>query len=162
MRTLACDPGYERLGVAILEKNANEKERVLFSECIHTPKDIPFVDRLYMLGERIEFLYTEYAPDAFAIETLFFQKNQKTAMQVAEVRGMLLYIARMRKVSIFEYSPQAIKIAVTGHGGASKSSILAMLPRLVILPEKKMIDDELDAIAIALTCLAHERKLQTS
>lgn len=157
MRVLAADPGYERLGVAVVERVGGEKEKLLFSECIRTPKDTPFAERLSLLGDALEVLYEEYQPTAFATETLFFQKNQKTAMQVAEVRGMLLYIATRHRIPVFEYSPQAIKLAITGNGKADKHAMLTMIPRLISLPTKKMLDDELDAISIALTALASEK-----
>jgi crossover junction endodeoxyribonuclease RuvC len=89
-----------------------------------------------------------------AIEKLFFETNTKTAMVVAEARGVLLYEGARAQLSIFEYTPLEIKVAVTGYGKSDKQGVMDMVPRLIALPVRKMIDDEVDAIAVALTCFA--------
>lgn len=155
MRVLAIDPGYDRLGVAVVENN--NKEFVVYSDCIQTNKSSSYEDRLLELGNVLEHIITEYKPDAFACETLFFAKNQKTAINVAGARGMFLYIARKHAMPIYEYKPNQIKIAVTGYGQSDKKQVIAMISRLVRLDEKKRLDDEYDAIAIGLTCLAIEK-----
>lgn len=156
MRVLAIDPGYDRIGVAILEKELGGKEQVIFSECFTTERKEYMVDRLTSLGLHTEELINIYAPDAFAIETLFFQKNTKTAMRVAEARGILIYTAKRSTIPVYEYNPGEIKVAVTGDGKADKTSVITMVHRLVQLSEtdKKRHDDELDAIAVGLTHLA--------
>lgn len=78
-------------------------------------------------------------------------------MFVAEARGVVLYECAKRGMSVYEYTPMEIKVAVTGYGKSDKSAIMMMVPRLIRLPERKMIDDEVDAIAVALTCFAHEK-----
>lgn len=78
-------------------------------------------------------------------------------MDVAAVRGMLLYIAASADLSVHEYTPLQVKVAITGYGKSDKSAIAAMVPRLVTIPAKKRLDDEMDAIAIGLTCLASVR-----
>ena len=78
-------------------------------------------------------------------------------MAVAEARGVILYEGGRANLKVFEYTPNEIKVAVTGYGKSDKQAIMQMVPRLLKLPERKMIDDEVDAIAIALTCFAHER-----
>lgn len=153
MKVLAFDPGYERLGVAVLER-AGGKEVLIHSDCVRTPKTLPFHERLKLLGEAAERLIGEYAPECVALEKVYFEKNAKTAMAVAEVRGMLAYIAAARGLPLREYTPLEIKAAVTGYGRGDKSAIALMVPRLIALPAKKRVDDELDAIAVGLTCLA--------
>lgn len=155
-RVIAFDPGYERLGVAVLEK-VDGKEIVLFSSTLQTEKSDLFEKRLVFLGNEVKKIIETYSPTVCALEKLFFQKNQKTAMHVAEVRGMLLYLASDYKLLVHEYSPQQVKIAVTGHGGATKNDIFRLLPRIVALPKVKMFDDELDAISVGLTCLVSVR-----
>lgn len=155
-RVLAFDPGYERLGVAVLEKQ-NGKETLLYSDCIRTSGKLPFPERLKLLGAAMQVLIEEYKPTAVALEEVYFEKNAKTAMQVAEVRGMLTYIAASHDLKVHQYTPLEVKVAITGYGRSDKSGIAAMVPRLVQLPAKKRLDDELDAIAVGLTCLASVR-----
>jgi len=155
-RVLAFDPGFERLGVAVVER-AGGKEVLVYSECVRTPKMLAFPERLRILGAAAEKLITEYAPTAVALEEVYFAKNEKTAMKVSEVRGMLAYIAAKNALTVHEYTPMQVKVAITGYGKSNKSAIAAMVPRLVTLPAKKRLDDELDAIAVGLTCLASVR-----
>lgn len=156
MRILGIDPGYERLGVAILEKNkGDKKERVLFSECFKTSAKLEFAERLNLIGQEVKRIIKEYKPEVLSIETLFLNTNQKTVMQVAEARGVVIYEASNAGLKIFEASPPQIKIATTGYGRSDKSQIIKMVKMLVDLEENKTSDDELDAIAIALTAFAH-------
>ncbi|MBP9711257.1 MAG: crossover junction endodeoxyribonuclease RuvC [Candidatus Pacebacteria bacterium] len=155
-RVLAFDPGFERLGVAVLEK-IGSKETLVHSECVRTPKTLLFAERLNILGAAAEKLIQEYAPTAIALEDVYFAKNEKTAMKIAEVRGMLTYITLKNKLDLHQYTPSEVKVAITGYGKSDKSAIAAMVPRLVVLPIKKRLDDELDAIAVGLTCLASVR-----
>lgn len=156
MRILAFDPGYERLGVAVLEKQ-NGKETLLHSDCIQTSATLTFPERLAELGAAAEALIQEWQPGGVALEEVFFEKNQKTGMQVAEVRGMLTYIAASRGLQLHQYTPAEVKVATTGYGASDKKAVAAMVPRLVKLPERKRLDDELDAIAVGITCLASIR-----
>lgn len=156
MRILGIDPGFERLGVAVLEKNKNDKkEIVIFSECFKTSSKLPFGERLQLIGEEIQRVIKKYKPEVLAIETLFLNTNQKTVMRVAEARGVVVYEAAKAGLKIFEASPPQIKIATTGYGRANKDQIMKMVKILVDLDKMKTSDDELDAIAIALTAFAH-------
>ena len=110
-----------------------------------------------MLGQRIEVLIDEHQPEALAIEKLFFNSNQKTVMQVSQVIGTIIFLAKNAQLKVFEYTPLQIKLAVAGNGKGSKNDVIAMLKYLIALPNKKMLDDEYDAIAVGLTCFAHER-----
>ena len=156
MRVLAFDPGYERLGVAVLEKERG-KEVLLYSACVRTSAKLAFSERLKLLGEETESLIKKWRPQAIALEEIFFEKNVKTAMQVAEVRGALMYIAAKAGLKAFHYTPGEVKIAVTGYGGSDKKAIAAMVPKLLRLPKGERLDDELDAIAVGITCLASAR-----
>jgi crossover junction endodeoxyribonuclease RuvC len=152
-RILACDPGYERLGVAVVEKKAG-KDTLVYSDCVRTSASLPFHARLKILGEAVEALIEEHKPDTVALEEVYFEKNAKTAMQVAEVRGMLSYIAAKAGLEVCQYTPLEVKVAITGYGKSDKRAVAHMVERLVVLPKRKRLDDELDAIAIGLTCLA--------
>jgi crossover junction endodeoxyribonuclease RuvC len=156
MRVLAFDPGYERLGAAVIEKQKG-KETLLYSECVRTPKNLPFPERLRLVGEAAEALIEAWRPEAVALEEVYFQNNAKTAMAVAQVRGVLAYVAAAAGLPVHHYTPTQVKVAVTGSGRGDKRAVAAMVPRLVALPSKKRLDDELDAIAVGITCLAHWR-----
>jgi crossover junction endodeoxyribonuclease RuvC len=156
-RVLALDPGYERLGIALLERNEKRKEIVLHSECFRTSAKIPFAERLALIGARLTEVIAQFQPTDLAIETLYFAKNQKTALSVAEARGVLLYVCSSNGLGVYEYQPSAVKIAITSHGMSDKKQMMAMIPRLVTLPHAIEHDDEFDAIAVGITHLAHVR-----
>jgi len=153
MRVLAIDPGYDRLGVAIMEF-AEGKEKLLFSTCIETTRTDALPERLHTLGTAVTKLIADFQPDTMAIETLFFNKNIKTAIGVAQARGMLLYLAKVAGCRVYEFGPQEIKVAVTGYGNATKDAVYAMVTRLVPGVPTNALDDEYDAIAVGITCLA--------
>ncbi len=156
MRILGIDPGYERLGIAVLEKNTGDKkEKVLFSECFKTSSKLDFSERLLLIGSEVRNVIKKFKPEAVSIETLFLTTNQKTVMHVAEARGVLLYEAMRGDLKIFEATPLQIKVATTGYGKADKSQIIKMVRMLVDIDDSKKSDDELDAIAIALTAFAY-------
>ena len=155
MKILGIDPGFERLGVAVLEKNkGDKKECVLFSECFKTSASLEFHDRLSLIGEEVKKIIKKYKPEVLSIETLFLTTNQKTVMHVAEARGVVIYEATNLGLKIFEASPPQIKIATTGYGKANKEQVMRMVKILVDIDNSKKSDDELDAIAIALTAFA--------
>ena len=87
MRIIAIDPGFERVGIAVMEKLSG-KESLLYSDCFKTPASSTFPDRLLMIGKEVEKLIRKWNPGALAIETLFFNSNQKTALRVSEARGL--------------------------------------------------------------------------
>ncbi len=159
MRVIGIDPGYDRLGVAVMEKNPQKSPHgeLLFSTCVTTERTAEFSERLRVIGTTIDTLLTTYAPDAVALEHLYFNTNQKTAVHVAEVRGIVLYLASLRGCRVLEYTPQAIKVAVTGYGKSDKHHVADMVQRFLPDVKKDALDDEYDAIAIALTALASAR-----
>lgn len=154
MRILGIDPGFDRLGIAIVDKNDTGHETLVFSECFETNKKDIFADRLVQIGKRIESCIKEHKPEVLGIEKLYMTMNQKTVMNVAEARGVVVYEAKKAKLEIHEFTPMEIKIAVTGFGKASKIDVSKMVWRLIDTKNKKMGDDELDAVAIALTLSA--------
>ena len=156
MRVLAVDPGYDRLGVAVMEHDG-QKEVLLHSTCIETDKQTELSDRLHILGDAFAALLDEYRPDCIGIETLFFNKNVKTALGVAQARGVILYLATQAGAEVREFGPQEIKVAVTGYGKSDKGAVIDMVKRLVPAAPEKALDDEYDAIAVGITTLAHHR-----
>ncbi len=160
MRIIAIDPGYERLGIAVIEKT--KKEELIFSECFKTKASLPFFDRLELIGREVALVIEKFSPEALAIENLFIETNQKTAMRVAEVRGAILYQARILGLEIYEYTPLQVKVATTGYGKATKTQVMSMVKKLVSGAESVKQDDEVDAIAIGLTHFAYVRPLKTT
>ncbi len=154
MRVIAVDPGYDRLGVAILEIVAG-KEQLLHSCCIETKKSNTLPERIYSAGVEFTNIINAYRPDTLAIETIFFNNNQKTAIGVAGIRGMLIYLAKQADCEVYEFNPQEIKVAITGYGKSDKQAVIDMVKRLIKDAPEKALDDEYDAIAIGVTCLAH-------
>ncbi len=156
MRTIAVDPGFDRCGVAVMERK-DGKDTLCFSTCLTTERGTEFSDRLLSLGTAFTEILATHQPDTLAMETLFFNKNVSTAIQVAEARGMIMYLAKQSGCTVVEYSPQAIKIAVTGYGNSDKAAVYSMLKRLVASLPTAALDDEYDAIAIGVTHLASYR-----
>jgi crossover junction endodeoxyribonuclease RuvC len=159
MRVLAIDPGYDRLGIAVMEKREN-KEVLLHSLCLQTNGTDNLPERFFNIGQKIEELIEEYEPNAVGIETLFFNKNIKTAIGVAQARGIIIYLAKKAGCTVYEFGPQEIKIAVTGYGKSDKTAVIDMVKRLVKDVPQNALDDEYDAIAVGITCLAHYRGAQ--
>lgn len=153
MRTLGIDPGYDRCGVAIAERDTKGNDILIYSTCLVPPRG-ERAERSRYIVEEIERIINKHKPRACAIETVFFGKNRKTAIGVAEVRGALISAATQSELSIHEYSPQAVKIAMTGYGASTKKQVADMVSRLVPITKTISYDDEFDAIAVALTHLA--------
>lgn len=157
-RVIGIDPGFDRCGVAILEKEGG-KEKLLFSTCITTsPKD-EHSARLKILGEGILKVIKEWEPNSMAIEKLFFNINARTALKVSEARGVILYEASRAGLSVYEYSPQDVKIAVTGYGKADKTQVETMTLKILSLKKAPKHDDETDAIAMGITHLASHKRI---
>lgn len=156
MRIIGIDPGYDRLGLAVVERVGGH-DTLIHSACIETDRTDPIPDRLAHIGRKVETILTTYRPAQLGIETLFFNKNQTTAIAVAQARGMVIYLARTRGIEVREFGPQEVKVAVTGYGKSDKAAVRAMLHRLVANVPAHALDDEYDAIAVGVTALAHHR-----
>ena len=151
MKIIAVDPGYERLGVAILERDdKTRKEKLLFSECFQTDKALPHPERLARVGAEILRVVELYQPEALAIETLFFSKNVKTALKLAHVRGVALLAIAEAQIALGEYSPLAIKVSVVGYGRAEKQQVQMMVRTLTGLQGVIETEDASDALAVAI------------
>ena len=116
---------------------------------------------------RLEKIYTElnniintYKPDAMSIEELFFNNNAKTAINVAQARGVILITARINKLDIFKYTPLQIKQAVTGYGRADKIQVQRMVKMILNTEKLPKLDDITDSMAIAI-CHAHSSKFSS-
>jgi len=170
---LAIDPGFDRVGVAILIREEinptslklrGAREKLLFSKCIETNRKESQAERLKQIGQEIKKVIKKWKPETLAIEKLFFNQNTTSAIRVAEARGVIIYEAVCACLEIHEYSPQEIKLAVTGYGKAAKTEVQNMAMKLLRLSIKSKYDDEADAIALGLTHLAsykQKRRLST-
>lgn len=152
LKILAIDPGYDRCGLAVLKKDRGEQ--LIFSDCLTTRSGDPYPERLLAIGQGIERALTRHQPDLVAVEKLFFAANRKTAGRVSEVRGLIIYLAAKHDLPVVEYTPLEIKETVAGFGRAGKKQVAEMVARLIKLPVKKYLDDELDAVAVGLTAAA--------
>ena len=151
-RVLAVDPGYDRLGLAVVTGDPS-KPQLVWSNTILPPKGLKEA-RLAAVFQAVQDSITTYSPTVLALETLFFTNNQTTGIGVAEARGAVLASAGLNTLPVLEFSPQQVKLAVTGYGNADKKAVMAMVPKLISLPEKKRLDDEFDAIALGIAALS--------
>lgn len=149
MRILGIDPGTAIVGYSILESIGN-KVAILDYGCIYTDKDDPMEKRLEIIFLKLETIINLYKPDHMAIEELFFFKNQKTIISVAQARGIIILKAQLSGLEIFPYTPLQVKTGITGYGRANKKQVQEMIKVLLKLKEIPKQDDAADAIAIAL------------
>ena len=154
MIIVGVDPGYGRCGFAVITRKGRGSETLTHSSCFVTDAREQFSTRLLSLCDAFRALLTTHTPDLVALEKVYFTSNQKTAMRVAEVRGALSLVAHEYRIPICEYNPNEVKVAVAGNGRATKQQIMQMVPRLISIEKTIRLDDEFDAIAIALTASA--------
>ena len=151
MLILGIDPGFERMGCAVLEKSPGG-EKLIYSTCLVSSRSDAHEKRLLGLAEGLKKIIKKFNPDTMAIEKLFFTANQKTALKVAEARGVALLLAAENNLKVFEFTPLEVKMAMTGYGRAEKDQVRKMAQVMLKMSESKKLDDEIDAIAIALSC----------
>jgi crossover junction endodeoxyribonuclease RuvC len=150
MVILGIDPGYARVGWAVLEVK-NSKFKIQNYGCIETSKNTKPQERLVDVYKRVCALIKKHKPDSLAVEELFFTTNAKTAFKVGEARGVIVLAGAMQKIPVFSYTPLQIKIAVTGYGKADKPQVGRMIKAILKMKEIPKLDDTADAIAVALT-----------
>ena len=155
LRVLGVDPAVAgATGFAIVEVNASSSARSLRFGALKLPARATFAARLRDIHELIAGLLEEYSPDAVAVESVFTALNMRTALKLAEVRGVVLLAAAQASVPAHSYSPREVKASVAGYGGASKQQIQQMVMSLLDLPVCPEPADASDALAVAL-CHAH-------
>lgn len=145
---LGIDPGFGSLGYAILSIEGGSTTVVDFG-CVSTPPSLSFPKRLLAISDAVDGLITTHAPTCVAIERLFFEKNTKTAIDVAQARGAILLASVRADLPIIECTPLQVKLAVTGYGKAEKKQVQQMMKLLLKLPALPKQDDAADALAIA-------------
>ncbi len=149
MIILGIDPGLATIGFGVISAEKGVF-KVIDYGVITTPKDESSAVRLKMIADGIDALIMRYKPDEIAIEQLFFAKNVKTALSVAEARGVIVLTAITKCGRLYEYTPNEIKVAITGYGGADKYQMQNMVKILLKLSDIPRPDDAADALAVAL------------
>lgn len=148
MIILGIDPGYAIIGFGIIDSSKNNE--VIDYGVITTPKEDSIAVRLETIENALTFIMKKYKPDVVAVEELFFFKNQKTVIPVAEARGVIIVTCRKFCKNIFEYTPLQIKQALTGQGRAEKQQVQYMVKTILGLQSIPKPDDAADALAVAL------------
>ena len=149
MLILGIDPGYAIIGWGVIRFERGKYIPVDFG-AITTNAGVPFNRRLEQIYEQLNELLDTHHPDAVAVEKLYFQNNQKTAIDVAQARGVTMLALQQHGVPVFEYTPLQVKSAVTGFGQAQKPQVMEMTKRLLRLKAVPKPDDTADALAIAI------------
>src|SRR3989344_6167433 len=150
MKILGIDPGIGRLGWGIVSHDKGV-DSYIDSGCFETQANSDLPERLLKIHDFIQNLINLHTPDALAVESLFFEKNVKTAIDVAAARGVILLVGQQSVLAISQYTPLQVKSSLTGYGQAEKSQVEFMVGKILHLKEKIKPDDAADAVAIALT-----------
>ena len=156
MRILGIDPGYGITGYSIIDYIGN-KFSLIHSGAIKTPAGMSFPLRLNQIYVDLNQIIEEYKPDAISVEELFFNNNIKTAINVAQARGVVLVVGCQKNIPTFEYTPLQVKQAVVGYGRADKMQVQKMVKTILKVDALPKLDDITDSMAIAI-CHAHSAK----
>ena len=161
MIILGIDPGLATAGYGVVEKNGAAPLKCVDYGVIETPKNESTAVRLAMLYDGMAGLIKKYEPDCVAVEELFFNQNAKTAIAVAEGRGVILLAAVRECGRLYEYTPLQIKSALTGNGRAEKPQVQYMVRAILKIPDVIRPDDAADALAAAI-CHANTNQVLKS
>lgn len=157
MITLGIDPGFSRCGYAFVEAK-NSEYKIVNSGLIETFSNEEYNQRLSFIYTQLDLLIKQYKPDNASIEELFFSKNTKTAIKVAEARGVIILALTLNNIEFREYKPREIKSQITGNGNANKDAVIKMVNLFTGSSIKQ--DDTADAVAIALAHASRNRILK--
>lgn len=157
MLVLGIDPGTATTGFGLVESQKGRERLVAFGT-FNTAASLTMPERLLIIHRELQSLLNEYQPEAMAIEQLFFNKNSKTALSVAQSRGVMLMTAAQACIGIAEYTPLQVKQAVVGYGSASKKQVQLMVQAILSMTSPPRPDDAADALAIAI-CHLHSRRI---
>ena len=153
MLTLGIDPGTASLGYGLVREHDDGSLECVAFDVIRTKPDRSMPQRLQAIYRELVSLIARYQPDRAAVEELFFARNVTTAMTVAQARGVVLLALQNANLEIAEYKPNAIKLSITGYGGADKTQMQEMVRILLALERAPRPDDAADALAVAITDL---------
>ena len=152
MRYLGIDPGTTLVGYGVLDKQKNILSLVSYG-CLDLPKTKKQNEWLFFIKNKLQELLEKYKPDFVSMEKIFFQKNAKTVIEVAQAQGVMLAECESFGLPIYMFTPLEIKIAVTGYGRAEKKQVQQMVKAILKMSEIPKPDDAADALATAI-CLA--------
>ncbi len=155
-RILGIDPGTATTGYSVISEQKG-KIKILSFGCINTAKYLDDCKRLFEIANDLEEIIKRWKPNEAAVENLYFFKNLKTAITVAQARGVILYKLKKFRIPIFEYTPLQVKQALTGYGKADKKQVQEMVKRVLKLKCIPKPDDAADASAVAI-CHINSRK----
>ncbi len=158
MIIMGIDPGIALMGFSLVEKAGSRINLIDFG-VIETSKSLADPQRLLCIYEELCLLLEKYSPEELAVESLYFTNNQKTAFQVGQARGVVLLTGAQKGIPVFSYTPNEIKVAVTGYGRAGKKQVQEMVMRLTGLKEVPKPDDAADAVAAGI-CHLYSRKIK--
>ncbi len=152
MLILGIDPGIGITGWSFVEYISDKKDyfNLIASGSIQTDKKAPHPKRLLELKKDLDSLIKKYKPDCASIEQLFFFKNQKTIIPVAQARGVILLTLEENNIEMFEYTPLVVKQTITGHGRADKTEVKMMVKNFIELDKNIKLDDTIDSMALAI------------
>jgi len=150
IRILGIDPGTAIMGWGIIEFKEDKISPLKFG-CIKTTANLPQPERLLHIYDSLCDIIKKNNPDVLAVEELFFFKNQKTVMSVAQARGVAIVCAKKSNLVVAEYTPLQIKQALTGYGRADKNQMQEMVRVTCRLKDCPKPDDAADALAVAIT-----------
>lgn len=154
-RIIGIDPGLTRLGVGIVSSDGARRLSFEHVEVLTSPASAGIPERLHQLGAGIERLLDGERPDAIALERVFAQQNLPSVMGVAQISGVVMYLAQERGIPVALYTPNEVKAQVTGYGAADKAQVTAMVTRLLGLAGPPKPADAADALALAITHAWH-------
>lgn len=161
MIILSIDPGVERVGFAVFKKDEAEI-KLLESDTIITSKLKTQSERILCISKVLGKIVKKRNPDHIVMERLFFFKNEKTVISVAQAQGAILLLAAQYKIPVYYLTPPQIKLAITGYGNADKTAMKKMIELQIKLSKKKRLDDEIDAIGCGYTFCVSTNSLQFS
>lgn len=153
MLALGIDPGTAICGYGVVSLEGSHLKALDYG-AIQTSSKLSTEERLVIIHHEIDVLIKKYKPDVMGVEMLFFNKNVRTAITVAQARGAILLAAGQNSLKIAEFTPLQVKQAVVGYGKATKEQVIYMTQRLLNLPSKPHPDDVADALAVAI-CTTH-------
>lgn len=157
MRILGIDPGFAITGYSIIDYQGN-KFKLIDSGAVTTKAGESFPLRLTKIYDDLSMIIDEYKPDAISVEELFFNNNVKTAINVAQARGVVLVVGCQKQIPTYEYTPLQIKQAVAGYGRADKIQVQKMVKAILNVEKLPKLDDTTDSMAAAI-CHAHSARL---
>ncbi|MCK5016979.1 MAG: crossover junction endodeoxyribonuclease RuvC [Candidatus Peribacteraceae bacterium] len=155
MRIIGIDPGLATIGLGVIDADGSNINQVVDWCTIKTLAGLPISERLKIIHEDLSEYIKEYKPEFCVIEKIYFQTNEKTAIDVAQARGVLLQVIASANISILEPTPLQLKSAITGDGKADKRQIQDMLIHILKLEEIPKPDDAADALALAFYGAIH-------